>query len=479
MPQKSSVKTAFIKKPLQEIVASTAKNRASLHYAVRKGKLRKIARGLYTSNLNDPLEAVVRRNAWHIAAHFFPGGLIADRTAIENRPASDGSIFLVADRGTALSLPGVTFWPRRGIPPIAQSDRPFIGGLFMSSPARALLDNLHSSRKRRHIRRTLRQEGVEEYIEKTLRNAGEVTVNRLRDEAKKIALRVDREKEAAILSKIIGAIMGTQSTDLQLPAADLASDHFADRPENKGSKYLPFFEAYFSNFIEGTEFEVDEAYKIVYENNIPRERPQDAHDVIGTYNIVADPAERSLVAKGPKEFLDLLRSQHASLLSGRPEMHPGEFKTKSNRVGSTVFVAPELVRGTLKRGFEMLETLPSPMAKALFVMFLVSEVHPFEDGNGRLARIAMNAELSAANQERIIIPTVFRTEYLQALRALSHNKVTKGLIRVLDFAQQYVHEIDFGSYQTAVLQLERTNAFGDPADAMGASPKLILPSRPS
>jgi hypothetical protein len=35
---------------------------------------------------------------------------------------------------------------------------------------------------------------------------------------------------------------------------------------------LPFFEAYFSNFIEGTEFAVDEAAAIIFENRIPKNR---------------------------------------------------------------------------------------------------------------------------------------------------------------------------------------------------------------
>ena len=36
--------------------------------------------------------------------------------------------------------------------------------------------------------------------------------------------------------------------------------------EPRGPRYthLPFFEAYFSNFIEGTEFELDEAIAVVY-----------------------------------------------------------------------------------------------------------------------------------------------------------------------------------------------------------------------
>jgi len=49
-------------------------------------------------------------------------------------------------------------------------------------------------------------------------------------------------------------------------------------------------------------------------------------------------------------------------------------------------------------------------------MFLLSEVHPFLDGNGRLARVMMNAELTEGNQSKIIIPAVFREYYMGALK---------------------------------------------------------------
>ena len=50
---------------------------------------------------------------------------------------------------------------------------------------------------------------------------------------------------------------------------------------------------------------------------------------------------------------------------------------------------------------------------------LISEVHPFVDGNGRVARVMMNAELVAAGEERIIITTVLRGNYVAALKAMS------------------------------------------------------------
>jgi fido (protein-threonine AMPylation protein) len=109
------------------------------------------------------------------------------------------------------------------------------------------------------------------------------------------------------------------------------------------------------------------------------------------------------------------------------------------------------------------------------MMFLVSEVHPFADGNGRIARVMMNSELHAKGQERIIIPNVFRTEYLQSLKALTHNQRVDGLVSVMDYAQRFVAGIDFSDYAKAVIQLQDCHAFSAPADAMGGGGKLILP----
>ncbi len=71
---------------------------------------------------------------------------------------------------------------------------------------------------------------------------------------------------------------------------------------------------------------------------------------------------------------------------------PGEYKTQQNRAGSTKFVAPDLVRGTLGPGLKALLSLATPFQRSVFMMFLVAEVHPFSDGNGRLSRIMMDAE---------------------------------------------------------------------------------------
>jgi hypothetical protein len=270
----------------------------------------------------------------------------------------------------------------------------------------------------------------------------------------------------AALDDLIGAILGTRNVGLATPAARAAHaglgldprrielfetlqaallrDPLEKRSDQPGSlPALPFIEAYFSNWIEGTEFELREAERIVFQRAVPEDRLEDAHDVLGTFDLVNDAAERRRTPDGPEDHLDLLRSHHALMLERRPRVSPGAFKTRVNRAGSTTFVHPDLVVGTLTEGYRYYETLPSGLARAIFMMFLVGEVHPFTDGNGRVARVLMNAELTAAGEQRIVIPIAYRDNYLQGLRALSRNGNPRPLIRVLDFAQEYAAAIDW------------------------------------
>ena len=102
-------------------------------------------------------------------------------------------------------------------------------------------------------------------------------------------------------------------------------------------------------------------------------------------------------------------------------------------------------------------------------------MHPFADGNGRVARVLMNAELSAVGEQRIVIPIVYRDDYLQGLRALSRNANPRPLIRVLDFAQEYAAAIDWSDLTEAERMLEQTNAFVAPEAAEEQGLRLSCP----
>ena len=199
-------------------VSHTAISRA-VSRAVSAGRLRKLASRLYTNNLDDAPEDIVKRNLWGVVSGYFPGALVADRTAFEAAPASDGSLCLVSERGRTTELPGVVLRPRRGPGPIA-SDMPFVSGLRLSSRARAYLENMRSSRARSgRVPRTLRRAEVEERLDRLLRTAGESAVNRLRDDARAIAVELGLEKEAAQFDALTGTLLGTRRSRLDSPVA--------------------------------------------------------------------------------------------------------------------------------------------------------------------------------------------------------------------------------------------------------------------
>ena len=140
-----------------------------------------------------------------------------------------------------------------------------------------------------------------------------------------------------------------------------------------------------------------------------------------------------------------------------------------------MFVAPDLVTGTLARGFDLYRSLETPFHRAVFMMFLIAEIHPFVDGNGRIARIMMNAELVSAGEERIILPTVYRANYLAALKALSRKRRAEPLIHMLDYAQRWTAAVDWRSLAETRRELDECNAFLDSNVAVAEGRRLRMP----
>jgi hypothetical protein len=458
---------------------------------LKKGNVRKIGPRLYTTNLKDSAEYIIKKNLWVIVSLYFPDGLIADRTALENAPGKDGSVFLISKRERVVDLPGYTLKPRNGVPAL-DSDYPFIGNLKISSQARGMLENMRISREHSgKTSRTLSQKEIEERLENILVGGGEKALNTLREEARPLSISLHLENEFQKLEMLIGALLGTKEAKLESDVTisrtqgqpydprrvDLFQTLYADlkkmapqnrlrlNPSDEAVTNLAFYEAYFSNFIEGTEFEVTEATDIIFNGRIFTERPEDAHDILGTYQIVSSMKEMSKSYANFDEFIHLLKVRHFQVMSSRQDKKPGEFKDKINRAGATTFVDPKLVTGTLLKGFELMRSLEAPFQRAVFAMFIIGEVHPFLDGNGRLSRIMMNCDLVRANEYPIIIPIIYRNNYLSALKALSHNSLCEPLIRTMDFAQKYVSSIDWSDFEIATAQLTRTNAFVDPHTA--------------
>ncbi len=175
---------------LPEVFLSTTETTDRIRSWVKRGSARKVGPRLYTSNLTDQLDVVVRRNLWQIVGLLFPNCVIAHRTALEARPSVDGVVFLAAPYTRTVTLPGLVIRLIKG-PGQLPGDRPFVGELWYASRERAILENLKPTRTRSTTARAVTRQEVEEYLDRLLRTSGEETLYQLRDKSRAITADLD------------------------------------------------------------------------------------------------------------------------------------------------------------------------------------------------------------------------------------------------------------------------------------------------
>jgi hypothetical protein len=479
---------------LQEVIFSSQDSKISIQISklLKSGAIRKIAPRVYSSNLDEPIEGIIRRNLFQILGNLYPGVVLSHRSAFEFQPTKTGEIFISTSYTKKVSLPGITLQFLEGHLPI-EGDNKFTGELYVSQKARAFLENLQATKKLGSASKCLSLPEIEERLEQIIRVNGEEEINKLRDQARRISEQLGMQQEFEKLNRLISALLTTKTSKiLSSPLAkarafgkpydpsrmelfetlfrELQQIEFPYREEKNTTptsfRNFAFFESYFSNFIEGTVFEIDEAKKIIQTNKPIPARNDDSHDVLGTYQIISNKKEMEITPSTPEEFLKIIAFRHSILLSARVDKNPGLFKDKNNFAGSTAFVDYNLVRGTLIQSYDFYSALDHPFAKAAYIMFVMSEVHPFLDGNGRIARVMMNAELVKAGQSKIIIPTVFREDYMGALKKFTKQRKCDTYIKMLQRAHEFSANVYSENMDDMQAYLTSCNAFIEDSDVI-------------
>jgi len=448
-----------------------------------EGRLRRIYSGIYTDDLNSPIETVTRRHLNELCSLVLPGCIVSHRSAIEQRPTAGGQYFVTSPYRRDFELPGVKVRALKGPGPLPSDVRiPHRhADIYISGQARSLLENLQLSRGELAERRALGIEFIEHWLDRFIANHPIDEVNRLRDAAREIAAVIGMTEQSQKLDSLIAALLGTRKGKLVTPVAiaraarqpydseRLSLFESLARELQHAPLFVPpadpqadaqlqaFIETYFSNFIEGTQFEIDVALDIVVNGRPLKYREDDSHDILGTYQAILRSKRDPSLPESAEAFIQRLREWNRQVIESRHSEAPGEFKTEANRAGQTVFVQPELVMGTLIKGYEYIMSATTPANRAALAMFVVAEVHPFNDGNGRTARICMNHFLTHANLTRIIIPTIYRDDYLTSLKAMT-NGHPAPMPRMLSFAARFSRWLDTSTKDRCFAALERSNA---------------------
>lgn len=467
----------------------------------KKGELNRIRKGIYIDSFDDAEITRTLENNWpQIACFLFGEPLAVARTAAELKPA-EGKLYFVSGELTGRRMIEVGHL-RFNIAPgnVGLGSQQFTFDLKKSNRARCCLENLAPSRGNQNSKKTLGAKWVENELIKVIRERGEKGLNELRDEAKELAVPLDLDKAFHQLNQLVSAILNTHpaagvlQTEIGLalakgePYDQARLDRFSAFANyltrlslskndytysRSGWRNLSFFESYFSNYIEGTKFTIEEAEKIVFGKGIIYRRHADSHDVLAHMEITSDMSEMKRVPTTAHELISLLKIRHQLLLAERPEKRPGEFKDKANQAGTTQFVLPADVEGTLVQGFKIYQRLPKGMHRALFIHFLVSECHPFDDGNGRVSRIMMNAELVSQDQFKIIVPTVHRDSYLLGLKLATRSGRFRANVKVLHQMQCYTASIEWDDYGTVKDTIQKHAADKEPDEGVAVFNNVI------
>ena len=446
------------------------------------GALLRIFKGIYAPHVSDEeLAILVRRNWQGVAGVVVPGGVVSHISAMKGGVLASGEVTL--SHPTAFNksviLPGLRLRVVQGPGPLPWDLPLGTSGLHYASRARMLLENIGRKGDLRASRTD-----VENLLVAVLNASGEKALNEIRDHAATLASALGAEKSLVELRNIIGALLGTHSRGALLTMAgqavaqgmpvdqgrlalfEVIAAHLRREPlpriENTvagvARQNFAFIESYFSNYVEGTKFDIEQARDIVMLNRVAPNRPKDSHDVLGVFRLAITSPYRDSPPVAGAEFLEGLEGWHAEMLKMRPEANPGKPKLEFNYAGTTQFVDPAHVRGTLAEGSKLARSVPEGLARAIYYAFLISEVHPFDDGNGRLSRLVMNAELTRSGVSRIIIPTLYHPQYVDCARALTRAQKPEGFVRSLAKMAVWSSQFDYSDLGVLIAAFRKTNA---------------------
>ena len=191
--------------------------------------------------------------------------------------------------------------------------------------------------------------------------------------------------------------------------------------------------SYNTNRIEGSKLSEEQTRYIYETNTIVLENGDttaNIDDILETVNHFAcfdymlDIADETISEEHIKSFHRLLRMNTAD--SKKPWFNVGDYKTKPNIVGGKETTLPENVSTEMQTLIENYNKIDEIRIEDIINFhYQFEEIHPFQDGNGRVGRLIMFKQCLANN----IVPFILEDENkFFYYRGLSEYLTTKGFL---------------------------------------------------
>ncbi|HOC97424.1 MAG TPA: Fic family protein [Bacilli bacterium] len=136
-----------------------------------------------------------------------------------------------------------------------------------------------------------------------------------------------------------------------------------------------------------------------------------------------------LAKKGESLTESKLKDCHSILM----DEHGGLYRTFNISIQGSQHTPPPhyKIYARMDEYFEVLKSADLPINKIAYSHLQLSKIHPFLDGNGRLARLVLNYYMLASGLAPIIIPSADKENYFQCLEDYKVKKTTLTFINYL------------------------------------------------
>lgn len=181
---------------------------------------------------------------------------------------------------------------------------------------------------------------------------------------------------------------------------------------------LRLLHTYHSNAIEGNTLTLSET-KLVLEEGITIGGKSLREHLEAINNAKAFDLIDDIAKTRTKIDHAVIQQIHEVVMKGILE-DAGKYRTKNVRITGAVKTPPDWSK-VIKQMDELLEEIAenerNPVEKAALLHHRFVEIHPFIDGNGRVARLLTNLYLIACGYPPIVLKTEDRAKYYRLLRA--------------------------------------------------------------
>ena len=175
---------------------------------------------------------------------------------------------------------------------------------------------------------------------------------------------------------------------------------------------------YESNSIEGNSLTLRETEIVLSKGVTVSGKPLKDH--LEAVNLAQAWEQVKLLATPGKSITERdLLDLHRIVLTRVEDSFAGSYRGHAVRIAGASHVPPNPIKvpDLMQELFASLPAIQDPVERAATLHHGIARIHPFSDGNGRAARLAMNFELLAAGYPPISISPDDRSAYYAALES--------------------------------------------------------------